>query len=208
MLVELDGQKRSMPSDSIIGNKWGKLVAISEKIFIRKGKKTDPYVNFQCDCGSPPKLIRFYNVTRSLTQSCGCLRSYLSSERYKILGKINGLKNRKYDPVESIARDLYSKYMKRHSGDLDFENFYFLTQKDCFYCGKKPSQEYLDYSKSQKINNIKFIYNGLDRMDNNLPYNVNNVVTCCGRCNIMKMDMTYEDFIQHIRSIYLKLNMS
>ena len=47
-----------------------------------------------------------------------------------------------------------------------------------------------------------FLYNGIDRKDNNIGYIIENCVSCCGICNRMKMDMSYDDFLNHIRLIY------
>ena len=51
----------------------------------------------------------------------------------------------------------------------------------------------------------EFYYNGIDRKDNFLGYTLSNVVTCCKKCNFLKRDMSYIDFINYIKQIYLTL---
>ena len=71
--------------------------------------------------------------------------------------------------------------------ELNFEDTSGLLLQDCYYCGK-PSQEEV------KIH-------GLDRVDNDRGYFMDNVVTCCEECNTAKHTQTYEDFIQQARNI-------
>jgi len=62
-----------------------------------------------------------------------------------------------------------------------------LIKQPCHYCGNQEN-------------------NGIDRKDNTLGYTIDNSLPCCGRCNISKNDMSYDDFIKHIHqcSKYLK----
>ena len=47
-----------------------------------------------------------------------------------------------------------------------------------------------------------YMFNGLDRVDSDKGYDLNNVVTCCIHCNIAKRDRPVKDFIAHITNIY------
>ena len=55
-----------------------------------------------------------------------------------------------------------------------------LIIEPCYYCG------------------IKFDYktNGIDRVNNKLPYEPDNVVTCCKKCNLAKGGLTLELFLR------------
>ncbi len=56
--------------------------------------------------------------------------------------------------------------------------------------------------------NYRFInYNGIDRKNSTLGYTMDNCVTCCGSCNIMKNKFTEEEFISKVISIYTNLNL-
>ena len=57
----------------------------------------------------------------------------------------------------------------------------------CYYCGK-PSQE-----------GIKI--HGLDRVENDRGYDIDNVVPCCSECNIAKATQTQEEFIEQAHRI-------
>ncbi len=43
---------------------------------------------------------------------------------------------------------------------------------------------------------------GIDRMDNNIGYVLSNCVTCCGQCNIFKLNLSITDFLIHINKIH------
>lgn len=54
-----------------------------------------------------------------------------------------------------------------------------LTSQCCGYCGKPPRN-------SLRRSLFTFIYQGIDRKDNERGYIYDNVVPCCGECNSIK----------------------
>jgi len=79
------------------------------------------------------------------------------------------------------------KYRAKHHNlkfTLSLKEFEFLILSPCIYCGNS-------------INT----YNGIDRVDNAKGYEKNNCVPCCMRCNRMKMDMSLEEFIAHLKNL-------
>lgn len=92
----------------------------------------------------------------------------------------------------------YSKKYKKHLSSAKARNiettiineqFVEITSKPCTYCGNVSN-------------------NGIDRIDSSKGYTIENSQSCCSRCNVMKMDMTHNDFINHIQLItkYLQMN--
>ncbi len=91
--------------------------------------------------------------------------------------------------------------------DLTIKQFYQLTQLNCYYCGYKPINKRIAISNksSEKARKMgTFIYNGLDRVDNNYGHNYNNVISCCKWCNSAKGQLTLEEFYKWIDR--LKIN--
>ena len=87
----------------------------------------------------------------------------------------------------------------------EFENLIF---QNCFYCGEPPKP--MTESQMKGHGNTKqppLYYNGIDRLNNNLDYTVDNCVPCCSKCNYMKHTENIEDFIQRIKTIYTNLNL-
>ena len=80
--------------------------------------------------------------------------------------------------------------------ELTIEQFTKFTQKNCFYCNKIPSQ-----IKRQNETYGEYVYNGIDRKNNNLGYTLENCVSCCKRCNIAKNNMSEWEFLQWLLEI-------
>lgn len=81
---------------------------------------------------------------------------------------------------------------------LTKEEFAGFTKRDCWYCGRKPAQIKRHYPAK---NGNYYIYNGIDRVDNNKGYVLANCIPCCGTCNRMKNVLPGDVFISHIREI-------
>jgi len=86
----------------------------------------------------------------------------------------------------------YSKYKdgakrKGLEFNLTLEQFEKITFQICCYCGK--------YAENKK-------YCGVDRVDNDIGYKLNNCVPCCEVCNMMKRELTKKKFLDHVRDIY------
>jgi hypothetical protein len=84
----------------------------------------------------------------------------------------------------------YSKYITNaRNRNLEFkitrEQFDILIIQKCYLCGVKP---YLNV--------------GIDRFDNTKGYDFDNVRPCCGVCNTMKNNHTYEKFLDKCVMIY------
>lgn len=79
-----------------------------------------------------------------------------------------------------------------------------LFSAPCHYCNVPP------YSVSTTSGG-EFVYNGLDRVDNDRGYEKNNVVPCCVICNRAKRAMPYEAFwewIEQMRKAQTKRSLS
>jgi len=93
-----------------------------------------------------------------------------------------------------LFRD-YKKYAKI-SFKLDFNTFINICQSQCVYCGRSPSQII------GKANRGTFIYNGIDRVNNDIGYTKDNSVSCCKICNYMKHTSSKDEFLSNINRIY------
>lgn len=67
--------------------------------------------------------------------------------------------------------------------DLSYEEFLQFKGTVCSYCGDS-----LDCIR-------------LDRIDSNLGYRLDNVVSCCWTCNKMKLDLPKDFFLKHCEKI-------
>lgn len=147
----------------------------------------DAHWKIKCECGyegfKPISKI-LYHYKRYGQASCGC-------------NKI------KYDLPN--ARNQFSRYKENANRrnlefNLTLDEFINLTQQQCYYCGCKPNNNGNRSKRNYKVDN--FIYNGIDRVDNNLGYVLNNCVPCCISCNKMKLNYTFNEFKNKIIKIY------
>lgn len=169
-----------MPQYEILsGRRYGRLSVTDE--FIRSGKKNLPHWKCICDCGQI-KYVRAGALKRGTTTSCGC-------------------KVRRPDGI--AARNLiYAQYRQKskmygRDFQITVEQFEKITSHDCVYCGATPANVGVT-----KHDTGKFIYNGIDRIDNDKGYTLDNCAPCCETCNRAKLQMSKEEFLNWIKRVY------
>lgn len=94
-----------------------------------------------------------------------------------------GKRMRSKQPNERFRAYLKAAIARDIDFDLTFEEFISFWEKKCHYCGGK-------------IEGV-----GIDRLNSDSGYNINNCVPCCKCCNYMKKSMTVSDFFSHIQKI-------
>jgi hypothetical protein len=160
---------------NFVGQKQNLLTVIGSKIIDKKRLMLE----CRCDCGkitivTPGKWLSGH------TKSCGC---------YKI----------SQNPQMTSATRVYKRYK---DGNLELNEFLILVEQQCYYCKELPKNKrntFLHKGASQYAkDNGDFIYNGLDRVNNNLPHNKDNVVPCCKWCNFAKSNKTVEEFLDDV----------
>jgi hypothetical protein len=77
---------------------------------------------------------------------------------------------------------------RNYTFNLTLEQFETLKLGSCYYCGSVPN-----------ITNSETC--GIDRKINHIGYEINNCVSCCSTCNIMKSILNDNEFIEHIGKI-------
>jgi hypothetical protein len=184
------------------GERFGKLTAI--KFLRRDNEKNRTYWLFKCDCGKE-KIATINNLKKGVMNSCGCYVIDHCREMGKRSGAKNGRKNAKKDSGLNKMYYAYKVGAKNRSlvFDITKEDFKKITSLYCFYCGKEPS----NVSKKNSTEGI-YIYNGLDRINNNKGYTIDNVIPCCFKCNRMKSTLNQEDFLNQIKKVHAHLKLS
>lgn len=84
--------------------------------------------------------------------------------------------------------------------NLSFLKHSNLIIKNCFYCGAKPVpyNPYLKQKQSKSaIDRAWIVANGIDRLNSDLGYHIDNCVPCCSQCNYSKLDYTVQEYIKH-----------
>ncbi len=169
-----------------IGKKFGRLTVLNIDHIDKKRQAI--YWNCLCDCENY-KSVPTCRLNNGDTKSCGCFNLECSSKLNK--GKISPY----YKPNNYSAKyKVFSTYRCGASDrgivfDLSFEDFEKMMVKNCHYCNSEPKKI---SQSSQSRSKIK--YNGIDRVDSQKGYAVENCVPCCSRCNSAKSNSSLEEF--------------
>lgn len=153
----------------------------------------------QCDCGNI-KDVTSQHIKDGHARSCGCLRKEKSRiaiienvhKKHKNFHKEYGLSCKNYTYYH------YKKGAKKKNIDFSLtkEQFFDLASNNCYYCGIAPSNIF-----KRRGMYGEYIYNGIDRVDNNIGYIVDNCVPCCWTCNKSKSNRDYTEFISWLDRI-------
>lgn len=177
---------------NVIGDRYGKLVVVKfiysgkregNSILRKKNKKTQRFYLCSCDCGKD-KVLAIGDLRQGRTASCGCSRKRFQDS-----------------PIRQTFQTYRSKCKKNKMAfDLTLDDFKNLCCLPCHYCGGSPSNRAV-YRHFKEV----CLYNGLDRVDNEIGYCLDNCVPCCEICNKAKRDMNCIAFIEWIRKAHRNL---
>ena len=123
----------------------------------------------------------------------GCLGPTIFINRIEHIMTHLGLFKGKLNPQDfkDIHSVEYNKYkLRAKEKDIEFSisktEFNSIINNSCYLCGKETT-------KTHK--------NGLDRVDNEKGYTLNNIKSCCGNCNYIKRNNNYESMINKCKKI-------
>ena len=175
-----------------VGNQHGRLTVLGRAGLTKRGAAT-----WLCKCACGQEVVVVGTRLRSgSTQSCGCFRSERIRETNKLVPR-HILPTGEAAFNELFHRMRYSAKRRGHIWDLSNPQVKRITAQACYYCGVEPAQQ-----RSRKDLNGAYMYNGLDRVDNEKGYTLENVVPCCGNCNFAKRTMRQDEFLAWISQVY------
>lgn len=88
---------------------------------------------------------------------------------------------------------MLGKLTRRFEFELSFGEFMKMNREPCTYCGAK----YREYN----VRGRKLYCNGIDRIDSDKSYTLDNIVTCCRICNRAKNTLTIEEWYDWLNDI-------
>ena len=173
------------------GMKIGELTLLQE---IKGKDKLYNYWECSCSCGNT-------TVVR-----CGHLKQVRRCRKHP--------KGFSLPKGHSGLHSLYQQYKSRaiscdRDMTLSLDQFLELTSSNCYYCGTPPSQisNGTHRGRLQAMEHSKYIYNGIDRIDNDVGYTLSNCVPCCKFCNMAKHTRSKEQFISWVITIVNHLDL-
>jgi len=162
------------------------------------GSSRRSYFKCLCICGQIFEA-RAEAIKNGHTKSCGCRTSELMSVSHTL----------NEDVVASnilYGRYLHTAKRKDISFLLSIDDFKSFIFNNCYYCGAPPRLAKVSGSKKWNIKDKFVSYNGIDRIDNNIGYIIDNCVTCCSFCNGAKSNYSLEDFQNWIKRLVSFVN--
>ena len=172
---------------NLIGQRFGRLTVVEFVGYGVRNKFSHKSIwRCKCDCG---KVVEKSgnDLTGSKVKSCGCAHFRLPHG-------------------EAAFNDVFYSYRRNAKNrglvfELNKWQAKSLFSGNCFYCGVKPSNKH-----SSRGLNGDFVFNGIDRVNNDKGYVFDNCVTCCETCNKAKLQMTFDEFKAWIDRVYHNLN--
>ena len=165
------------------------LTVTSEAYSVRKSSKSSfRCVDCLCRCGNVTQ-VSLSRLGSGKAKSCGCLNVERSSR--KRLSDEDRVKNSLIQEYKNSAKQRGLTY------DLSPETLFSKIHENCTYCGNPPSKPHREYES--------FLYNGLDRIDNDIGYVESNITPCCFFCNKMKGVLSVEYFLEHLNKIFTRI---
>jgi len=180
-----------------IGDKFGSYEVVDLGHSIRMPSGWKRMIKCQCKCGRINE-VQLNNLIKRTGQRCrNC------AARLKNIKEHSGIVNKKclYGAYRSKAKKRNMVF------DLSFEYFVDLATRRCFYCNIEPSNFYeLRYSQGHRKGELRcgpgFYYNGIDRVDSQKGYTLENCVSCCFDCNYAKETKTIEQLKIWVTRLY------
>lgn len=172
--------------EKYIGLTKGVLTCLSldHETYDKKKQRKCTYFKVRCNRCGKESVVRSDRFSKTARDPQACKHCINDLQREISL--------QKYPEETQLLRVKISRYThnsnrqgKNIKSFLTKDEVYELLNKECFYCGKEKAM-------------------GIDRIDSNKDYTLDNCVPCCGMCNIMKNKFTLEDWYNQIDKIYKK----
>jgi hypothetical protein len=185
----------------LVGKRFGRIIVLSRN---GRNKHRSAIWKCLCDCGNIFNAVGS-RLIRGDTKSCGCIKKEMDINKMAFIHK-NGLrKNREFLPNGGAAFTyLYCSYkhvakIKNLEFNLSREDFQKIIKSNCYICGSEPK------TTAKTISGSAYVYNGIDRVDNNKGYILTNCEPCCERCNKAKLAYSLDDFKNFLVKAYKNL---
>lgn len=160
-----------------IGKTWGVLTCLG----IDHEEKNRTYFRVKCSrCGheSVVRSDRFFGkyIPKSCKYCVNSLQKEIAEIKYPSSNRLLNQKISKYTHLSKRKGKIVKSQLTKDEVSK-------LLTSNCYYCGKPIAM-------------------GIDRIDSNKDYTIDNCVPCCGMCNIMKNKFNVSEWFEQIGRIY------
>ena len=177
--------KKGQSEAKILNEKFGSCIIIDLNYILEDKKRS---YNTRCLVCNKESWRRWDHFKKGpkYCKFCKDKMSAKSSPNSVINSLFSGLKS------NAKSRDIQVEITKEYFTNKIKEN--------CYYCGDSPIVS--QFSKTRNRSKILVSHNGIDRVDSSKGYTIDNIVTCCSICNIMKNKFNEDVFFDKITKIY------
>ena len=168
-----------------IGNTYGALtvLGVAYETYDREKQSKRTYFRCKCNrCGSID-IVRADHFSRKKTWHKACHNCRVDLQREIAEKKYPKCEKYIRDRIGSIKSNANSRKIKMNLTDSQIKE---IILKPCYYCGQDCSY-------------------GIDRVDSNKDYDLENCVPCCFICNRIKNKYSLDTFLEKIQNIYKNL---
>jgi hypothetical protein len=205
---EMVGKSRLI---DLTGKRFGKLVVVERVKQPDNKKNVSTYWLCQCDCGNT-RIVSRASLLRctSACKECSNKNRGWFGRKIEEINSEELNKKEVFYPKPSIRKEygyssMHQLYLSYKAGaknrgfefKLNEDEFKKITSSKCFYCGCLPNRV-----KKNGTNYGEYNFNGIDRIDSDKGYTIDNCIPCCTTCNFMKRKMPMQEFLSCIIQIY------
>jgi hypothetical protein len=185
-------EKQKQMNDRLVGKTFNNIKVLSYA-YSKNSRKYFNVLCLKCNKESEMRGDRFTGLQK--LETCSKCRQQNAIDKSKSRSTEDTIKNILY------RRYKYGATSRGIAFNLSKSELINIVNKDCIYCGKTP--EHTKSSIRISRNNYNFKHNSIDRFDNSIGYTIDNAVSCCITCNMMKKNLDVKDFLNHINNIYV-----
>jgi hypothetical protein len=187
----------------LTGQRFGRLIVLSYVGYrLSPGGQKRAVWECVCDCG---KVFNAQggNIVGGHTSSCGCLKrdSTMMRNSKRRMVSLEEIEYREQYKIYSVHKQTGAKHGHGH---LEYSFWLQLVQRPCAYCGDAPKAGRAVLKRIKGVlmkATTAWLCHGVDRVNSEKGYVVDNVVPCCTSCNRMKSDLDRDFFLSQVCKI-------
>lgn len=177
----------------LTGKQFGRLTVLAFGDRIKSGKNIKVRWKCICQCGKEI-LARGDQLRTGNTTSCGCI----NKEKLIKNNKKRRISDQQKGEKDQLCNYKWGAKHRKLEWKLTDQQALDIFNQNCFYCNTKPLERPIN-----AVSHIgqKYEANGIDRLNNDLGYTVENSVSCCEKCNRAKHKMSVSEFYNWLNKI-------
>lgn len=173
-------------NEPLIGRVFGELTIIAEAPRNPKCPANRQW-SCRCSCGKI-KVFSTSQVAHSKSGTCGHGGKGVNKANRDIVKELGIALDEATYIISFYGIYRVTAQKAGRTFELSLGQFFKLIKQDCSYCGIAPTK------RVWSTRSLSALVNGVDRIDSEKGYTLDNTTTACAQCNIAKSDYTTTEF--------------